>query len=51
MGKTWRDDQGKLTTSSSCFMKVWQMCREHRKKGAERKGREKEKSIEKEWNG
>lgn len=35
MGKSWQDDQGKLTPSSSCFMKVWQMCREQRKGAAE----------------
>lgn len=35
MGKSWQDVQGKLTPSSGCFMKAWQMCREQRKEAAE----------------
>ena len=35
MGKSWQDDQGKLTPSTSCFMKAWRMCREQRKEAAE----------------
>lgn len=34
-GKNWQDDQGKLTPSPSCFMKVWQLCRQHRKEAAQ----------------
>lgn len=32
MGKSWQDDQGKLTPSLRCFMKAWQTCRQPRKK-------------------
>lgn len=35
MGKSWQNEQGKLTPSSSCSMKAWQMCREQRKEVAE----------------
>lgn len=34
MGKSWQDDQGKLTPSS-CFMKAWLVCRQQRKEAAE----------------
>lgn len=42
MGKSWQDDQGKLTPSLSCFMKAWQMCREQEREEA---GEGKNRSI------
>lgn len=35
MGKSWQHERGKLTPSSSCFMKAWQTCSERRKEVAE----------------